>query len=163
MHFPLYLFKMLDAMLTELDYLINKYSGSEWNSKSTANRLVDLLQEHRQLVQIERNQAGSRALRDQDFLGPKERQKRKTLKLIEDGKDPDEIEEEEKEDFSQYFRIIEAKLLEKKRRDMRDTARKVAAERGLGQRDNDMVWSQIEEAAEEALAEVTTVEAQEVA
>lgn len=116
---------MLDTMLQELDYVINKYSGPDWNTKETANRLVELLTDHRQLVQTERNQVaqgGGRSLREQDFLGPKERARRRLLN------DPEKADGERK-DYSKYFKAIEAKMIDKKRRDMRDQARKVALER----------------------------------
>lgn len=121
--------EMLDKMLEQLDYTLDKYSSPEWNTKDTANRIVDLLTEHRQLVQTERNQAAAggggrnRNLKDSDFLGPAERARRRELQRQQD---PNAAKE--KKDHSQYFKSIEAKLLEKKRRDMREMARKVAAD-----------------------------------
>ena len=50
---------MLEEMISQLDRLITKYSSPEWNSKATANRLVQLLVEHRALVQVELNQVNS--------------------------------------------------------------------------------------------------------
>ncbi len=49
--------------------LITKYSGPDWNAKETANRVVDLLIEHRALIQTELNEvnSGARKLTDKDF------------------------------------------------------------------------------------------------
>ena len=44
--------KMLEAMTVELDRLILKYGSSYWNLRTTANRLVELLMEHRVLIQL---------------------------------------------------------------------------------------------------------------
>merc|ERR1712176_1032924 len=60
-------------------YLIDKYSGPEWNMKATANRLVDLLTDHRTELQAELAviNAGRRVLKASDFLGPKMRARRR--------------------------------------------------------------------------------------
>lgn len=62
-------------MITELSRLITKYSGSEWNSRSTANYLVELLEEHRDLLEIElaEVQSGARKLTKMDVLGKQTR------------------------------------------------------------------------------------------
>ena len=75
--------EMLDEMIHELDRLIAKYSSDKWNTKATANRLVELLSEHRTLIQVELDEvvAGVRKLTDHDFLGPRERQRRKNARL----------------------------------------------------------------------------------
>lgn len=119
---------MLDAMLVELDRLITKYIGDDWNSKDTVIRVVELLTEHRQLVQVERNQGGGANRTEADFLGPKERAHRRKTKL--QGKGESDGKQEQK-DYSKYFKAIELKVLEKKRRDMRDLAQKVAMERNI--------------------------------
>lgn len=68
---------MLQAMRSELDRLISKYMSTEWNTLDTANRLVELLTWHRDIIQVEEDElySGRRALTTKDFLGPKEREK----------------------------------------------------------------------------------------
>ena len=70
--------EMLDEMITDLSLLITKYSGSEWNWRPTAQCLVELLEEHRDLLEIEipAVQSGARKLTNRDVLG---RQTRKEL------------------------------------------------------------------------------------
>ena len=65
--------EMLEEMIRELSRLITKYSGPEWNAKETANRVVNLLTEHRALLYTELNDviSGARKLTDKDFLGLK--------------------------------------------------------------------------------------------
>merc|ERR550539_36457 len=67
--------EMLEGMITELSRLITKYSGSEWSSRSTANYLVELLEEHRDLLEIElaEVQSGARKLTKMDVLGKQTR------------------------------------------------------------------------------------------
>ena len=67
---------MLQEMISELDRLITKYGSDEWNGKTTANRLVGLLTEHRGLIQTELDEvnSGIRKLQRGD-LGPKVRRK----------------------------------------------------------------------------------------
>lgn len=72
--------EMLEAMITELTRLIDKYSSSEWNTLATSNRIVELLSEHRDLIQAELT--GSRALSTEDFLGPEERAKRRKAQSL---------------------------------------------------------------------------------
>ena len=63
--------EMLADMVTELNRLINKYSGPEWNTKPVANTLVEILQGHLVLIETElaEVQANERKLRVHDFLG----------------------------------------------------------------------------------------------
>ena len=77
--------EMLALMLEELDRLITKYSADEWSWSQASQPLVDLLQEHHALIQIEYDEveAGTRLLKEGDFLGPKERKKRKIQKMEE--------------------------------------------------------------------------------
>lgn len=105
--------EMLEEMLEELDRLITKYSSSPWNSKTTANKLVSLITEHRALVQEELDDVlvGRRVLREKDFLGPKERERRRKL-------DSGSTNQSEK-DYSQYFFDMDRKLLEIRRKEMR--------------------------------------------
>ena len=104
--------EMLEEMIHELDRLITKYSASPWNAKTTANKLVSLITEHRALVQEELDDvlAGRRVLTEKDFLGPKERERRRLASgLAKDGE----------EDYSRYFFDMDRKLLELRRMDMR--------------------------------------------
>ncbi|KAL7544139.1 hypothetical protein ACHAWF_007522 [Thalassiosira exigua] len=77
--------EMLGEMIHELDRLITKYGGPDWSGKETADRVVELLVEHRGLIQVELNEvnAGLRKLSDKDFLGPKERERRRLTKAKE--------------------------------------------------------------------------------
>ena len=67
--------EMLSEMIVELNRVIIKYSGANWNYKPTANYLVELLQEHLTLIEDELAQvrSGQRSLVTNDFLGPKTR------------------------------------------------------------------------------------------
>jgi len=105
---------MLEEMIHELDRLITKYSSSPWNTKTTANKLVSLITEHRALVQEELSQVldGSRILTDKDFLGPKEREMRRKLASGSPNQDSEK-------DYSQYFFDMDRKLLEIRRKEMR--------------------------------------------
>ena len=69
--------EMLSEMIHELDRLVIKYSGAEWNYKPTANTLVELLKEHLILIKDEYDdvKAGRRLLSEDDFLGPKTRER----------------------------------------------------------------------------------------
>ena len=62
-------------MVEELNRLITKYSGVEWESVTVTPILVDLLTEHRALIIEELNevQSGERKLKNNDFLGPNTR------------------------------------------------------------------------------------------
>jgi len=65
--------EMLRKMIAELTRLITKYGNNEeYANLSTAIYLVQLLSEHRALIQIELNEvlSGVRKLKDSDFLGP---------------------------------------------------------------------------------------------
>ena len=117
--------EMLEEMIIELDRLISKYSGPDWNTKDTANRVVALLDEHRVLITTELNEVntGVRELTDKDFLGPKERQRRRALKLVENSENESDAVHEQK-DHSRYFNALEKKLTEKKRSMMKQRAGK---------------------------------------
>lgn len=70
--------EMLDEMLTELDRLIVKYgNSSSYSEKDTAKYLVELLQEHYDMIEKELTEvkSGERKLTKRDFLGPKTRRK----------------------------------------------------------------------------------------
>lgn len=108
--------EMLDKMIAELDYLVNKYSGNYWTSTypDTAPRLVELLSEHRFIIQAEYEDfignGGNRALRDEDFLGPSERERRRRLRAEEAGLDPDASapSPEDRRASYEYFSKLEA-------------------------------------------------------
>lgn len=115
--------EMLEEMLHELDRLITKYGSDEWNTKATANRVVELLTWHRGLIQTELDEvnAGTRVLTDNDFLGPKERMKRKMKKLEQevakvDARHLTRRHLEEKKDYTEYFEAFN-KALHKRRRE----------------------------------------------
>eukprot|EP00574_Skeletonema_japonicum_P009973 CAMPEP_0201719490 /NCGR_PEP_ID=MMETSP0593-20130828/4665_1 /ASSEMBLY_ACC=CAM_ASM_000672 /TAXON_ID=267983 /ORGANISM="Skeletonema japonicum, Strain CCMP2506" /LENGTH=504 /DNA_ID=CAMNT_0048209933 /DNA_START=111 /DNA_END=1625 /DNA_ORIENTATION=+ len=106
--------EMLQEMIKELDRLIAKYGASPWSSKTTANKLVSLLSEHRVLIQEELDDvlAGRRVLAEKDFLGPEERER---LRKLADN----EANEEDQKDYSRYFFEMDRKLLEIRRVEMR--------------------------------------------
>jgi hypothetical protein len=68
--------EMLEAMLIELDRLLEKYGSSDWVANQNAITLVDILSDHRALVEaewIEELNNSTRKLEDYDFLGPSTR------------------------------------------------------------------------------------------
>jgi len=101
---------MLETMIQELDYLIDKYSSPEWSSKTTANRVVELVSEHKALIQTELNEvvSGVRKLKDTDFLGPRARARRAVMQDVN------------KPDNSKYFVELEKQI--KKQKDARQMA-----------------------------------------
>lgn len=82
--------EILDEMIKELNRLINKYSTDEWNALEPANRVVELLTEHRTLYKIELDDinSGRRKLTVNDFLGPKERMKMRLARKANDDTKP---------------------------------------------------------------------------
>mmetsp|Transcript_24646 Transcript_24646/g.38841 ORF Transcript_24646/g.38841 Transcript_24646/m.38841 type:complete len:499 (+) Transcript_24646:2-1498(+) len=74
--------EMLTEMLNELNRLITKYNGDDWNDKPTANVLVELLMEHAFYLQMEVTEvkAGRRKLQSDGFLGPETREARRRLR-----------------------------------------------------------------------------------
>ena len=65
--------EMLTKMIEELTRLITKYGANGgYKNLSTAQYLVQLLKEHRALIQIELSEvlSGARKLKNTDFLGP---------------------------------------------------------------------------------------------
>ncbi len=84
--------EMLSDMIVELNRLISKYSAGDYSSMSTAQYLVELLQEHLGLIEQEliEVQTGVRKLTRNDFLGAKTREamfpsKDKDLTSVEEG------------------------------------------------------------------------------
>ena len=126
--------EMLSEMLHELDRLIDKYSSAEWNWRQTSNDLVVLFQEHRALIQAELNEVNDRTLRSEDFLGPKERKRRKLQalekemlrELLEDGTITPGLEDrrsldillneknENKKDYNSFYNSVNKMLLERR-------------------------------------------------
>ena len=108
--------EMLEEMIQEYDRLIEKYSNDQWSSKAIANTLVDLLMEHRTwiLQELSEVKSGARALADNDFLGPIERQKRKIRHLTRHG---NAVTEKGVlfEDYSAFFSEMETNLREKRK------------------------------------------------
>lgn len=121
--------EMLGEMLHEFDRLIAKYGASEWNAMQTSKDLVVLLTEHRALVQAEYEEVDTEVLLDSDFLGPKERKRRKLMRLEEElsFQFPDvsskgakdrrmmEVMNEEKKDYSDFFAIVDKKLAQNRK------------------------------------------------
>lgn len=110
--------EMLVEMINELNRLISKYTGSSWSGSSNAKikenslRVTGLLSEHLSYIQAEKNEvaSGSRMLTDRDFLGPRERERRRRLSAIEEGRDPDDDAEsidEEKKSFEYFMKLEE--------------------------------------------------------
>eukprot|EP00581_Thalassiosira_minuscula_P008828 CAMPEP_0183705926 /NCGR_PEP_ID=MMETSP0737-20130205/2887_1 /TAXON_ID=385413 /ORGANISM="Thalassiosira miniscula, Strain CCMP1093" /LENGTH=486 /DNA_ID=CAMNT_0025933193 /DNA_START=73 /DNA_END=1533 /DNA_ORIENTATION=- len=114
--------EMLEEMIHELNRLIDKYGSDVWNDKPTANRIVELLVEHGAAIQIELDEvnSGSRLLRDSDFLGPKERERRRITRI--EGKESES--NQEKKDYSDYFRALEEQIKELRVKKMRGLAGK---------------------------------------
>ena len=125
--------EMLEEMISQLDRLITKYSSPEWNSKATANRLVQLLVEHRAVVQVELNQvnSGMRQLTGKDYLGPKERARRRKLNLQNAGHG----EMNDERDYSKYFLSLEQKVKDKRVAELKELALKSKREEQLAQRE----------------------------
>ncbi len=125
--------EMLQAMVTELDRLITKYDGPEWNTRATANRIVELLVEHRGLVQTELDDvnSGGRMLTDKDFLGPKERDARRKLNQ----QDANQQSVHEKRDYSDYFLAAERKLRDGRIDEMKKRALNTQREERMKQRE----------------------------
>ena len=119
--------EMLEEMILELSRLITKYSGPDWNAKETANRVVDLLIEHRALIQTELNEvnSGARKLTDKDFLGPKERARRMNLQDVKFGGMDD--------DRFKYFLYAEQKFKDKKVAEFRKRALELSSEKQIKQ------------------------------
>ncbi len=101
---------MLQKMIDELDRLIPKYSSPPWSAQAIAIRLVELLVEHRGLLQVEYNtvSVGLRKLEERDFLGPDLRTSLNTLAGREFN------ERNEAKDI-EYFMELEQRIADMKR------------------------------------------------
>ena len=85
--------------------------------------------EHRALIQVELNEvvSGVRNLRDNDFLGPKERQRRRELKA-EDNKRNGVVDTvQEQKDHSGFFQAMERELEKTRRGKLRQQSEKNVA------------------------------------
>ena len=151
--------EMLEEMIAELTRLIDKYSRPEWSSKATANRVVELLTEHRTLIQDElaHVELGLRKLSDNDLLGPKERARRRKLKEKDDKSDntvsdidnnAKRKDDKEDKDYSKYFLEMDAKIWKARQNDMKHRALESAREERIKQRAARIVRKAIREARE---------------
>ena len=122
--------EMLQEMIREQNRLVTKYSGSEWDGNKNADRIVQLIVEHRAMVQMELNEvnSGVRKLTDRDFLGPKERAMRRKLTH-------QDIAADERKDHSDYFLALEQKSREKRLREMKELALRSERETRLNERE----------------------------
>ncbi len=109
--------EMLEEMIHELDRLIEKYSAPDWNFMEIAQDLVSLLSSHKGTIEEELQLVNEEILRDSDFLGPKERKKRKMAKILASLK-VDDLDDERllnsSEDYSEYFKALARHLLERR-------------------------------------------------
>lgn len=164
--------EMLQEMIAELTRLIDKYSLPEWSSKETANRVVELLTEHRTLIldELADVELGLRKLSDGDFLGPTERARRKLqAKEAKDDKsdtyDTSDIDnniktkdEEEDKDYAQYFLEMDQKRWTYRKREMRHIAMETARLTRIKQRAARLVQKAIRDAKKSTTAVPTAKE-----
>jgi hypothetical protein len=108
---------MLQKMINELDRLIDKYSSPSWNTQAIANRLVELLVEHRGLLQIELNDvnSGLRRLEERDFLGNEERAKLVQERARLDAVEGRNLQEADEAKDMEYFMALEKRMADMKR------------------------------------------------
>jgi len=120
--------EMLEKMIQELTYLIDKYNGANWNLDPNANRLVELLVEDRARIQIELDDVNSgrrRVLSERDFLGPKERAQRRVRNLKEDPSTGNTVAAEPEPDFTPIFEeMARQRKSERKKRLIAERAKK---------------------------------------
>mmetsp|Transcript_6524 Transcript_6524/g.10697 ORF Transcript_6524/g.10697 Transcript_6524/m.10697 type:complete len:393 (-) Transcript_6524:127-1305(-) len=114
--------EMLEEMMKELNRLIDKYSGSAWNSKPTANRIVALLKVHRTQIKKELGDviSGRRKLTSKDFLGPEERRRLQVKEEEETGNSTVSWKGKNNKDSVEYFNDLEHKARAEKRKKRRD-------------------------------------------
>ncbi|EJK54139.1 hypothetical protein THAOC_26298, partial [Thalassiosira oceanica] len=115
--------EMLEKMLEELNYLIDKYSDPEWSSNPLAIRLVALLLEDQaniedELVEVS---SGRKVLSDYDFLGPKERERR--TKEVENASSAANYESTDYTDFFNNMHTLRSKNKMKRVHEARDARR----------------------------------------
>ena len=125
--------EMLEEMINELTRLINKYTGPDWNTKETAQKVTLLLFEHRSLIQTElaevlaEEEAGTRKLADKDFLGPRERANRRKTKDTT-------VDPVSEGIHAKYFQDLDAKIWKARQKDMKHRALESAREERIKQR-----------------------------
>ena len=118
--------------------MITKYSSNVaptyWYSKETSQDLVDLLVQHKAEIQTEIDEvlSGDRKLKEDDFLGPKEREHRKKQKTLqrlmtilnqggyEEYKRA--LNEEAAKDYSSFFEELDKNILENRINNHRNEA-----------------------------------------
>jgi len=122
--------EILEKMMHELDRLLTKYSTDiapdYWFSKHASKDLVELLKAHKKSVKDEYDEVklGGRKLTSNDFLGPRERERRtrtRKLRMLEailrekgaeaHSRALADIEAKEKVDHSDFFNDLDKKLL----------------------------------------------------
>ena len=110
--------EMLQEMLKELDRVITKYSSNAWNTLETANRIVELITEHRALVQEELDDlnAGRRKLTTRDFLGPQERKERRLSNLAGKNSSQDSNDYPKKPNIEYFDAMAKERMSLKRRR-----------------------------------------------
>eukprot|EP00956_Cyclotella_meneghiniana_P001989 scaffold2242_cov57-Cyclotella_meneghiniana.AAC.3 len=116
--------EMLQAMRVELDRLIAKYTSSDWNTLATADRLVELLTWHRDLIQEEEDDlnSGRRKLTSKDFLGPREREKMRLARHAVSS-DGDSSNKAKEKSHLKYFDARARERMAQKRRKARKAQR----------------------------------------
>ena len=116
--------EMLQAMRVELDRLIAKYTSNDWNTLATADRLVELLTWHRDLIQEEEDDlsSGRRKLTSKDFLGPREREKMRLARHAVSS-DGDSSNKAKEKSHLKYFDARARERMAQKRRKARKAQR----------------------------------------
>ena len=107
--------QMLEGMVIELTRLIDKYSSPTWNWRQTAQDVVELLEEHRELVQEELDdvRSGKRKLNKFDMLGSKTRER-----MLSTQSGPEDINHRnlQAETNSFNFRELEEKIFQERQK-----------------------------------------------
>ena len=121
--------EMLELMIAQLDRLITKYSAPEWIILEISQDLVALLDEHRTLIQEELAEIlnGTRKLSNNDFLGPREREKQKAKKRAQSiHEQMDSLRNKSRQseqDHSEYFEKLDRYLVTNREKAMRKEAK----------------------------------------
>eukprot|EP00553_Chaetoceros_curvisetus_P014523 CAMPEP_0204643934 /NCGR_PEP_ID=MMETSP0718-20130828/1087_1 /ASSEMBLY_ACC=CAM_ASM_000674 /TAXON_ID=230516 /ORGANISM="Chaetoceros curvisetus" /LENGTH=333 /DNA_ID=CAMNT_0051665317 /DNA_START=1 /DNA_END=1005 /DNA_ORIENTATION=+ len=121
--------EMLELMIAQLDRLITKYSAPEWIILEISQDLVALLDEHRTLIQEELTEVlnGTRKLSNNDFLGPREREKQKAKKRAQSiHEQMDSLRNKSRQseqDHSEYFEKLDRYLVTNREKAMRKEAK----------------------------------------
>ncbi len=114
--------EMLEAMIAQLDRLINKYVTGQWIEVEVAQDLVHLLGQHRQMVQKELDEVlkGNFDFSENDFLGTLERKKRRASAMADRSLATEDQglgneESKSKDDHREYFRKLDKYLAERRK------------------------------------------------